>query len=118
MNGACDFCKNEINPVEHRYWTGGFYDIVSRIPFIMPFTCKHCGGSFCEKHRLPENHDCFILDEWNQWGAYKHSGLYQTSSFPSQYYFWKYPLKKILYFGIGALICIFVVTLFIFLREQ
>jgi membrane associated rhomboid family serine protease len=24
----------------------------------LPFKCKYCGGIFCKKHRLPENHDC------------------------------------------------------------
>jgi len=24
----------------------------------LPFTCKHCGGTFCEDHRLPEAHGC------------------------------------------------------------
>ncbi len=24
----------------------------------LPFKCKYCGGTFCKKHRLPENHDC------------------------------------------------------------
>ncbi|MEJ2294259.1 MAG: AN1-type zinc finger domain-containing protein [Candidatus Lokiarchaeota archaeon] len=24
----------------------------------LPFKCKYCGGVFCKKHRLPENHDC------------------------------------------------------------
>ena len=24
----------------------------------LPFKCRHCNGSFCSKHRLPENHEC------------------------------------------------------------
>ena len=24
----------------------------------LPFKCKYCGGVFCKKHRLPENHNC------------------------------------------------------------
>ena len=24
----------------------------------LPFKCKYCGGTFCKRHRLPENHDC------------------------------------------------------------
>jgi hypothetical protein len=24
----------------------------------LPFNCKYCGGTFCKKHRLPENHEC------------------------------------------------------------
>ena len=24
----------------------------------LPFRCKYCGGTYCKKHRLPENHEC------------------------------------------------------------
>jgi hypothetical protein len=24
----------------------------------LPFKCKYCGSSFCDQHRLPENHNC------------------------------------------------------------
>jgi predicted nucleic acid binding AN1-type Zn finger protein len=24
----------------------------------MPYKCKFCGGLYCDKHRLPESHDC------------------------------------------------------------
>ncbi len=24
----------------------------------LPFKCKYCGGIYCKKHRLPENHEC------------------------------------------------------------
>jgi len=30
----------------------------------MPYQCRHCGGTFCADHRLPENHDCPGLDDW------------------------------------------------------
>ncbi|MFB6183226.1 MAG: rhomboid family intramembrane serine protease [Haloarculaceae archaeon] len=30
----------------------------------MPYRCRHCGGTFCAEHRLPENHDCPGLDNW------------------------------------------------------
>ncbi|MFB6085424.1 MAG: rhomboid family intramembrane serine protease [Halodesulfurarchaeum sp.] len=30
----------------------------------MPYQCRGCGGTFCSKHRLPENHDCPGLDQW------------------------------------------------------
>ncbi|MHA1309612.1 MAG: AN1-type zinc finger domain-containing protein [Candidatus Helarchaeota archaeon] len=29
----------------------------------MPFKCKYCGGLFCSKHRLPENHNCPKIGE-------------------------------------------------------
>lgn len=31
----------------------------------MPYNCRYCGGTFCAEHRLPENHDCPGLEEWN-----------------------------------------------------
>lgn len=27
----------------------------------IPYKCSHCGGCFCVKHRLPENHDCVTI---------------------------------------------------------
>lgn len=34
----CEFCGNQIS--------------------YLPFKCKYCGGTFCNNHRLPENHEC------------------------------------------------------------
>ena len=31
----------------------------------MPYHCRHCGGTFCGEHRLPEAHSCPGLDKWN-----------------------------------------------------
>lgn len=31
----------------------------------MPYTCGYCNGTFCGTHRLPENHECPGLTEWN-----------------------------------------------------
>jgi len=31
----------------------------------MPYNCRGCGGTFCSEHRLPENHGCSGLDDWN-----------------------------------------------------
>jgi len=36
----CDYCGKEV---------------------YLPFVCKYCGGTFCEEHRLPENHNCIGL---------------------------------------------------------
>ena len=33
-----------------KFIEGGYYEL--------PFTCNYCGGKFCSKHRLPENHSC------------------------------------------------------------
>jgi membrane associated rhomboid family serine protease len=30
----------------------------------MPYQCRHCGGTFCADHRLPEAHDCPGLENW------------------------------------------------------
>ena len=34
----CEHCGNEIG--------------------YLPFKCRYCGGTMCNKHRLPENHEC------------------------------------------------------------
>jgi hypothetical protein len=34
----CEYCGEEIG--------------------YLPFKCKYCNGTFCKKHRLPENHEC------------------------------------------------------------
>lgn len=31
----------------------------------MPYSCHYCGGSYCPDHRLPENHDCTGLENWD-----------------------------------------------------
>jgi len=31
----------------------------------MPYNCQHCGGTYCSEHRLPENHACPGLEQWN-----------------------------------------------------
>ncbi len=38
----CDYCDEEV---------------------FMPYKCGYCGGTFCPKHRLPENHECEGLEE-------------------------------------------------------
>jgi membrane associated rhomboid family serine protease len=41
----------------------------------MPYQCRHCGGTFCADHRLPENHGCPGLDNWNDPGGVFDSGF-------------------------------------------
>jgi membrane associated rhomboid family serine protease len=31
----------------------------------LPYNCRHCGGVHCAEHRLPENHGCPGLANWN-----------------------------------------------------
>jgi hypothetical protein len=31
----------------------------------LPYQCRRCGQTFCGEHRLPENHACPGLNEWN-----------------------------------------------------
>ncbi len=31
----------------------------------MPYRCNRCGGNYCSEHRLPENHSCTGLNDWN-----------------------------------------------------
>lgn len=32
----------------------------------LPFHCEYCGRYYCEKHRLPFDHDCTNIDQWKQ----------------------------------------------------
>jgi membrane associated rhomboid family serine protease len=32
----------------------------------LPYECRHCGGTYCSQHRLPENHDCPGLQNWGE----------------------------------------------------
>lgn len=41
----------------------------------MPYRCRLCGGTFCAEHRLPENHECPGLDNWNDPGGVFDSGF-------------------------------------------
>ena len=41
----------------------------------MPYHCRHCGGTFCAEHRLPENHACPGLDNWADPGGVFDSGF-------------------------------------------
>lgn len=41
----------------------------------MPYHCRHCGGTHCSEHRLPENHGCPGLDEWDDPGGVFDSGF-------------------------------------------
>ena len=41
----------------------------------LPYQCKRCGQTFCAEHRLPENHDCPGLSEWNDPGGVFDSGF-------------------------------------------
>ncbi|MFB6106146.1 MAG: rhomboid family intramembrane serine protease [Halobacteriaceae archaeon] len=45
----------------------------SEVP--MPYQCRLCGGTFCSEHRLPENHGCPGLDDWNDPGGVFDSGF-------------------------------------------
>ncbi|EMA71663.1 rhomboid family intramembrane serine protease [Halorubrum distributum] len=41
----------------------------------LPYQCKRCGQTFCAEHRLPENHDCPGLAEWDDPGGVFDSGF-------------------------------------------
>ncbi|WP_457558379.1 rhomboid family intramembrane serine protease [Candidatus Harpocratesius sp.] len=44
----------------------------------LPFKCRYCGGTFCKKHRLPENHNCSFKM------TVKPERSYTSSSIPGQ----------------------------------
>ena len=41
----------------------------------LPYQCKRCGKTFCADHRLPENHNCPGLAEWDDPGGVFDSGF-------------------------------------------
>jgi len=41
----CDHCGNEV---------------------VLPFSCQHCGGKFCDECRLPPNHNCVNIRTWKK----------------------------------------------------
>ena len=41
----CDYCEKNVDS--------------------LPWTCKRCGQTFCDKHRLPENHYCSRINQKN-----------------------------------------------------
>ncbi|MDZ5811002.1 rhomboid family intramembrane serine protease [Halorubrum sp. AD140] len=45
----------------------------------LPYQCKRCGRTFCADHRLPENHDCPGLSEWNDPGGVFDSGFDESA---------------------------------------
>ena len=41
----------------------------------MPYHCRRCGDTFCADHRLPENHNCPGLNDWNESKGVFNSGF-------------------------------------------
>ncbi|MFA9417360.1 rhomboid family intramembrane serine protease [Natrinema sp. HArc-T2] len=46
----------------------------------MPYNCRHCGGTYCADHRLPENHNCTGLENWNDPQGVFDSGFDDSAS--------------------------------------
>ncbi|ELZ43913.1 AN1-type Zinc finger protein [Halorubrum coriense DSM 10284] len=44
----------------------------------LPYQCKRCGQTFCAEHRLPENHNCPGLAEWDDPGGVFDSGFNES----------------------------------------
>ncbi|MHA1672687.1 MAG: AN1-type zinc finger domain-containing protein, partial [Promethearchaeota archaeon] len=46
----------------------------------LPFKCRYCGGTFCKKHRLPENHQCsFTFKQDTKSSTSRTSSSYNTT---------------------------------------
>jgi predicted nucleic acid binding AN1-type Zn finger protein len=59
----CAICDKHIEKVVEnangaKIVTGGLKEFNNVRTVSLPFDCLKCGGVFCEKHRLPENHEC------------------------------------------------------------
>jgi hypothetical protein len=57
-HNTCDYCGCDFKSVDtaKKDSNGKFYSANGE--YYLPFTCPRCGGKFCDKHRLPENHSC------------------------------------------------------------
>lgn len=51
----------------------------------LPFKCRYCGGTFCKKHRLPENHSCTFSLERSSTVSNSKGSLYDEKSPPEIY---------------------------------
>ena len=60
----CDHCNAEpISTPKAKVNKLGIYYSTQPENYML-FTCPHCGRHFCEKHRLPENHECKCIPEY------------------------------------------------------
>lgn len=50
----------------------------------MPYNCRMCGGVHCGDHRLPENHSCPGLEQWNDPAGVFDSGFDDSLGTSSQ----------------------------------
>jgi len=50
----------------------------------LPYRCRRCGESFCAEHRLPENHDCPGLQDWNDPAGVFDSGFDDSVDHPGR----------------------------------
>ncbi len=48
----------------------------------LPYQCRRCGGTYCAEHRLPENHSCPGLNEWDDPSGVFDSGFDDTVDQP------------------------------------
>ncbi len=95
MSEICDFCNKEIKPtrrVKTKIITGGLQEIKDR-SISTPIICNYCGGSFCNEHRLPPNHKCSGLEDWESRNPIKLGGYTATSSTDSIRYPYTMPSK-------------------------
>lgn len=60
----------------------------------LPFNCSYCGGSFCEKHRLPENHSCTGLPERTFFADKIQKAYGREASYPEEQHPEVSPSKK------------------------
>jgi hypothetical protein len=72
----------------------------------MPFRCPLCNLTFCEEHRLPENHNCIGLSD-RSWKKYRkfQQGMREISREKQKR--WLKPLIYLLGFGILIIIAFY-----------
>lgn len=58
----CYYCNELPSRIKYKYYSGGLMDISHDVCTFL-FKCHRCNHSFCEEHRLPEQHDCIGLPQ-------------------------------------------------------
>ncbi len=74
----CGGCGNKIPSTTQSKSSGCF---ICGKQELMPFQCHYCKKTFCSRHRLPENHDCKVMDQmrgtpgmWKPYATRSNSG--------------------------------------------
>jgi predicted nucleic acid binding AN1-type Zn finger protein len=79
---------------------------------IFPFKCSYCEGYFCNKHRLPESHNCTEQPIKNPHKKERHyeKKYFETSYQPKKRHSKRKVIKKIVKFSVVIIVAIFLIS--------